>query len=251
MQSARSERRGTRQGAAERVRAPQSAPERVGSHAAALRAATGTDARAEVSLTLYKGNPGQFAAACLGAGEDMGPKHVVKRIEHLGDILIGCARPRRSLLEPSPRPGERQSLTEDELFDFQHLIDVGLPVEPRTVRRLLYADPRELLLPGTEHIGLQLRHLADLSGLVPPLRHGDEYNSTNWFRVQGFKGFRGFCSAVHRVRHDAAARLELELRDHWTAYLSLAGRRADSNVADLRYGRVVCTAGVSFTTGLP
>jgi len=48
---------------------------------------------------------------------------------------------------------------------------------------------------------------------------------------------------------DAAARLELELHDRWTAYLSLAGRSASSTVADLRYGRVLSTAGVAFTAG--
>ncbi|HYD41042.1 MAG TPA: hypothetical protein VEB43_09430 [Anaeromyxobacter sp.] len=49
---------------------------------------------------------------------------------------------------------------------------------------------------------------------------------------------------------DAAARLELELADRWTAYLSVAGRRAFSNVPELRYARVVPTAGLSYTAGL-
>jgi tetratricopeptide (TPR) repeat protein len=50
---------------------------------------------------------------------------------------------------------------------------------------------------------------------------------------------------------DVAGRLEVDLRDRWTAYLSLAGRRASSSVAELRYARVVPTAGLSFTAGLP
>jgi hypothetical protein len=50
---------------------------------------------------------------------------------------------------------------------------------------------------------------------------------------------------------DAAARLELELRDRWTAYLSVAARRAGSNVAELRYGRMIATAGLAFTAGGP
>lgn len=50
---------------------------------------------------------------------------------------------------------------------------------------------------------------------------------------------------------DAAARLELDLRDRWTVYLSLAARRASSSVPDLRYTRLLPTAGLSFTTGIP
>jgi tetratricopeptide (TPR) repeat protein len=50
---------------------------------------------------------------------------------------------------------------------------------------------------------------------------------------------------------DLAARVEWPVRDRWTAYLSLAGRRASSNVSGLRYGRVVSTVGASFTGGVP
>jgi hypothetical protein len=49
---------------------------------------------------------------------------------------------------------------------------------------------------------------------------------------------------------DAATRLELDLAERWTAYLGVAGRRTSSNVPDLRYGRVVPTAGISYTAGL-
>lgn len=49
---------------------------------------------------------------------------------------------------------------------------------------------------------------------------------------------------------DAAARLELDLADRWTAHLAVAGRRAFSNVPDLRYARLVPSAGLSYTAGL-
>jgi Tfp pilus assembly protein PilF len=49
---------------------------------------------------------------------------------------------------------------------------------------------------------------------------------------------------------DAAARLELDFADRWTAHVSVAGRRAFSNVPDLRYARLVPTTGISYTAGL-
>lgn len=50
---------------------------------------------------------------------------------------------------------------------------------------------------------------------------------------------------------DAAGRLELDLTERWTTYVSVAARRAFSSVPDLRYARVVPGAGLSFTAGVP
>jgi hypothetical protein len=49
---------------------------------------------------------------------------------------------------------------------------------------------------------------------------------------------------------DAAASAEVDLSARWTVYLSVAGRRAYSNLQDFRYARVVSTLGVSWTMGI-
>lgn len=49
---------------------------------------------------------------------------------------------------------------------------------------------------------------------------------------------------------DLGGAVELDLTARWTVHLSVAGRRAYSNVPDFRYARVVSTLGLSWTTGL-
>lgn len=50
---------------------------------------------------------------------------------------------------------------------------------------------------------------------------------------------------------DVGARLEVELSARWTAQLAVAARRAHSSVPEFRYARVVPTAALSWTMGVP
>lgn len=49
---------------------------------------------------------------------------------------------------------------------------------------------------------------------------------------------------------DLAGQLELDVAARWTVLLSVAGRRAYSNVPDFRYARLVSTLGLSWTAGV-
>lgn len=49
---------------------------------------------------------------------------------------------------------------------------------------------------------------------------------------------------------DLGGRIEVDVAARWTVLLSVAGRRAYSNLPDFRYARVVSTLGLSWTMGL-
>jgi hypothetical protein len=49
---------------------------------------------------------------------------------------------------------------------------------------------------------------------------------------------------------DLAGRIELDVAARWTVLLSVATRRAYSNLPDFRYARVVSTLGLSWTMGV-
>ena len=96
---------------------------------------------------------------------DIDPRPRIGRqgVEHLGHLLaLFGGRARHGRLQPPPRARQRQAFAEHQLRDAQHLIDVGLAVEPRRIGILLDPDTRKLLLPRAQDVGLELRQLTDV-----------------------------------------------------------------------------------------
>jgi hypothetical protein len=118
---------------------------------------------------------------------------------------------------PRPRAGaeprQRQPFLEDELFDFQDLIEIRLPVQARTVRGLLNPDARELLLRraggirslrrGRGRIASHNRESVNQNPLHPHYRLHPDYRPLNHFLEFGKQnpGWNGSGLTVFRVKH--------------------------------------------------
>jgi len=104
---------------------------------------------------------------------DTGPCVGGERFEDFCHFLVARTRARRlGLLEPPPCACQCQPLAEHQILDPLDVVDVGLPIEPWALRRLLDPDARKLLLPRPQNVGLQLDDLADVRSLEQLRGHG-------------------------------------------------------------------------------
>jgi len=129
--------------------------------ACVLFAAATTAAQTTLGAQDYPGKSLTLVApAWAGTPSDTLARIVAEqRIEP--DAIVGhCLR--LLFREPPPRTGQREPLDKQQVLELQHPLEVGTAIDTRASLRLRHAEIRELRLPRSQYVRLNLGDLTHL-----------------------------------------------------------------------------------------